>query len=81
MDGSLPWSERLALRLHLVVCRLCRRYRGQLFWMRRMLSRYSERLAEVSAPKPPLSDPARARMKTALREVSGGASESEDPAP
>ncbi|MBI2821952.1 MAG: zf-HC2 domain-containing protein [Acidobacteria bacterium] len=37
MDQPLFWRERLALRLHLAMCRLCRRYQTQLFWLERVL--------------------------------------------
>lgn len=28
-DGHLPWRARLAVRLHLLLCRLCRRFLRQ----------------------------------------------------
>lgn len=30
MEGALPWRARLAVRLHLLVCRMCRAYLAQL---------------------------------------------------
>jgi predicted anti-sigma-YlaC factor YlaD len=26
LDGSLPWRQRVAFKLHLLICRHCRRY-------------------------------------------------------
>jgi predicted anti-sigma-YlaC factor YlaD len=42
MDTRLSRRERLAIRLHLVYCRLCRAYRRQLDFLRRALSRSPE---------------------------------------
>lgn len=34
-DRKLGWRERVALRTHLLVCGMCKRYARQLKWMRR----------------------------------------------
>lgn len=30
LDGSVSWHRRLAVQLHLLFCRICRRYVGQM---------------------------------------------------
>ncbi|MBM5811914.1 MAG: zf-HC2 domain-containing protein [Gammaproteobacteria bacterium] len=40
LDESLPWSRRLALHMHLVLCDACRRYAGQLRWIRAAARRF-----------------------------------------
>lgn len=34
MDRSLPWSDRLRVRFHLAICRVCRYYQEQLRTLR-----------------------------------------------
>jgi hypothetical protein len=36
MDDRLPFGQRLGLRMHLMMCAVCRRYKRQLLLMRRM---------------------------------------------
>lgn len=38
MEQRLTWKERLALRFHLMMCDVCRRYRDQLIWLDRTLA-------------------------------------------
>jgi len=38
MEQCLTWRERLALRYHLRMCDLCRRYRDQLIWLDQALA-------------------------------------------
>lgn len=40
-DRSLGWGERLALRLHLLLCDPCRRFRAQMGFLRRALRRHA----------------------------------------
>ena len=57
------------LRLHLVCCTMCRRFRRQVNLLRRAGSVCGD---DTSLPKPALSEEARERMKRALREQGGG---------
>jgi len=34
MDGSLPFGKRVGVRLHLLICAFCARYRRQLLLLR-----------------------------------------------
>lgn len=40
LDRPLGWSERIGLRLHLLVCRGCSNFRRQMDFMRRACARY-----------------------------------------
>lgn len=66
MDAPLPVRHRLAIRMHLLMCRHCSRFRRQLMMLRR-LSRYP--VSDPSAADPPatLSSETRERIKKALR--------------
>jgi len=63
MDRPLPSEEGAALRVHLTICPACRRYRGQLVLLRRVL-----RAVEVNTPSSvsPLPPDARTRIRIAL---------------
>ncbi len=68
-DRELPRTERLAVHLHLLYCKACRRFRRQLQTLKAAMARLSSdpscaRLAEV----PELTPDARERIKHALRE-------------
>jgi len=39
-DRPLTWSDRLALRLHLVICRGCPRFENQVLTMREAMNRW-----------------------------------------
>lgn len=59
LDTPLIWRERMALRFHLWMCRMCRRYARQL----RLLERICAALqAEDFLPNRGLSPKARARI-------------------
>jgi hypothetical protein len=64
MDTSLTLRERLAVRLHLLYCRGCRRFRDQVQFLRRAAQRSSESLP-AGAVHLPAS--ARERIRAALR--------------
>ncbi len=40
MDETLSWRQRLAVRLHLMMCGACRRFVGQMSFLRRAARRY-----------------------------------------
>jgi hypothetical protein len=68
MDRSLPFGKRVGVRLHLLICRFCERYRRQLLLLR-------EAAAQIASgadrpPVPPteaLSEGARKRIVESLR--------------
>jgi hypothetical protein len=66
LDRPLPFEERLAMRLHQMICRSCRRYARQVVELRRI----STRLAEQVDPPVlaiPLPEEARERIKRTLK--------------
>ncbi len=64
LDTPLTWRERAALRLHLWLCAMCRRYAGQL----RLLERLCASLhPEDFLPERSLSPEARQRILEQLR--------------
>ncbi len=69
MDRQLPLGQRMQLRMHLMLCRLCAGFARQTHLLRRAAKQESERsAADVSAPEATLSEEARERIKAALRE-------------
>ena len=70
VERTLSRPERIGLRLHLWICRACRRFRCQLLFLQILMSELSRKAPpEVSAP--PLSDDSRTRLHDAVLEASG----------
>lgn len=67
MDGELTGAQKFGLKVHVFLCRWCRRYGRQLRFMRRAIHTQSVKLTD--APTHGLSADARARIK---RSISGG---------
>ncbi len=67
VDGSLSLGQRAGLRVHLVLCKWCRRYDQQLQFMRQAVGK--EPLKQADATPQTLSPTARERIK---RSLSGG---------
>ena len=64
MDGDLTRADRWALRLHLMVCTACRRYRRQLRALRQFLERATRQLESGGdLPGPPLPEGLRQRLR------------------
>ena len=66
MDRSLPIWNRVGLRLHVLICTWCERYRRQLIFIRRAIRQQPDRLMEQE-PSAGLSPDARERFKRAIR--------------
>jgi hypothetical protein len=70
LDRELSRSERWALRLHLLVCRGCRRFKQQLDLMRALVSKSPDtRHRSMSEQLPQLSAARRQRIKQLLVEA------------
>jgi hypothetical protein len=70
LDCELPFAERLAVRSHLLYCKACRRFRGQLLRLRSALVQSSSDLTGAEhANIPRLTPQARDRIKRALRDA------------
>ena len=48
LDRNLSWQERLTLRLHLFICKYCKRFSQQLFTLRVALKRMNENVENDS---------------------------------
>ena len=66
LDRKLPFYQRMGIRMHLLMCKLCSRYRRQLFFLRetiRLQASSSEDI-ESAIVLPP---GARERIKRSIR--------------
>ncbi len=68
MDASLPLRHRLAIRIHLMMCRYCARFRRQLVMLRKM-SRLEDRDQPGDQPPEKLSEETKTRIKEKLRSL------------
>ena len=66
MDAPLPFSERLAVEIHLMMCRYCARFRSQLRLLREMSSQ-ADTAPPGCEPTDGLSEDCKNRIKKALR--------------
>ena len=67
MDGKLSFSQRLGLRIHLYLCKWCRRYGSQIEFLR--TASQHEPKPDESLPARPLSPEARERIRQRLVEA------------
>ena len=67
MDRRLPLRKRVGLRIHLILCRWCRRYGKQIRFLRQAAYEHSDELVEAVPQR--LSAEARERIK---RKVEAG---------
>lgn len=63
-DERLPWRMRLAVRLHLLYCRGCRRFEKQLQLLRSAARQFADRLDAVSQQG--MSEAARRRIRNSM---------------
>jgi len=63
-DAKLTWRQRLAVRLHLLVCEACRRFAQQMQFLRRAGQAFSGRPQDGGGS---LSPSARERIRNSLR--------------
>ena len=66
LDRPLGLGQRIGLRIHLVLCKWCRRYGKQIGFLRSAAHRHEEH--EQCLPPQSLSTEARERIKGRLRE-------------
>jgi predicted anti-sigma-YlaC factor YlaD len=71
LDAELPLSQRMAIRLHLAMCKMCRGFSKQLKFIHRLSmaaggSESHSALAEGNLLQDSLSTDAKARMKTSI---------------
>jgi len=66
LDRRVPLPQRLAMRLHLLLCKFCSRYRRHLLFLRHAIRRHPDRLGGDEDPSVSLSPDARERIKRSL---------------
>jgi hypothetical protein len=66
LDHSLTPVQRFGLRVHLILCKWCRRYGKQIRFLRHATHEHPELVTEASPST--LSPEARQRLKRALRD-------------
>jgi len=62
LDHKLPLVQRIGIRIHLMMCKFCSRYRKQLLILREAM-RLQEKYLEETKPSLTLSPEARERIK------------------
>ena len=68
LDQPLSLPKRIGLRLHLLVCRWCRRYGKQIRFLRQAVHEHPDEINDATART--LSPEARERVKRSLRDKS-----------
>ena len=67
LDDTLPLRQRMAVRLHLLLCRACTRYRRQLLFLREVMRRFpGDEPASPPPSAPALPVAARERIRRAV---------------
>lgn len=64
LDGPLPLIQRVRMRAHLFVCSLCRRYRRQLYFLRRAARQWVDHVDATADTA--LPEEARRRLRARL---------------
>ena len=64
MDHSLPLGKRIGVRLHLLICKFCARYKRQLLLIRETVRRL---VAEEDKPGGPFGEPLSEETKERIR--------------
>jgi len=62
MDRTLPFTQRLKIRMHLIMCKYCARFEKQVRFLRHVCQEHEELPSEAT-----LSAKARDRIRNALR--------------
>ena len=69
LDGNLSLYQRFALKLHLIMCKLCSRCWTQLLFVKDAMQKCSEKAEEIDfMPDQSLSPEACDRIKSSLKE-------------
>lgn len=66
LDHALTPMQRFGLRVHLILCKWCRRYGKQLRFLREAAHEHPDELTDATPQK--LAPEARERLKNALRD-------------
>jgi hypothetical protein len=66
MDRKLPFYQRMGIRMHLLMCKLCSRYRRQLLFLRETIRRQAASSEDIESAIV-LPPGARERIKRSIR--------------
>lgn len=66
MDRKLPLYQRLGIRMHLLMCKYCYRYRKQLFFLRKVIQKTTD-WDEATGAETPMPEAARERINASLQ--------------
>ena len=69
LDEPLGRTSRLALAVHVFLCRHCRRFRRQVAIIRRIMQRIRQQSSVASTPRQQLSDATRNRISVAMAQM------------
>jgi len=70
LDQRLPFYQRLGIRFHLLMCKLCRRYEKQLFFIKQIL-RETKPAQQAHSDFSTLSVSGRKRIKKEIMNQTG----------
>jgi len=70
LDRELPLRQRMSMKMHLMMCKLCSRYSKQLAGLREAVRLHSVREEDIDSYPASLSSEARERIKQALHHTS-----------
>jgi len=68
LDQHLTFTERMGVRIHLLMCRTCTQYKNQLRFIRQAMRQLSQDAECGNHAAIPLSPEARERIKNALKQ-------------
>ncbi|BBM85695.1 zf-HC2 domain-containing protein [Candidatus Uabimicrobium amorphum] len=65
LEKELPWTQRVEIRLHLMICYVCRRYWKQLRFLHNCITNYYDKKLDKD---PALSQESKKRMQDKIIE-------------
>jgi len=69
LDRKLPLLLRMEIRLHLMMCNLCRTYRNRTILLQKIFRNYDASLEDETSAETCLPEGASARIKKALEDA------------
>lgn len=66
LDRELTFRQRVGVRLHLMMCGMCRAYEKQVLLLRNIARLYGKKMTEGETSEGHLSEEAKARIKQKL---------------
>lgn len=69
LDEKLTWRESLSLRIHLTICRLCRRYAIEIKKLHKVMQKAGQSSMSILPKSVKLSSQSRERIQQALDKI------------